>query len=181
MTGGAGGTGGAGRAGQTVRVDPAVAERLAALGYVSGSGASPAATGLDPKDRIGVANMLHDAVVAVDDGAFQKAITLLEKVTATEPNIPIAQLHLGVARARLRNFARAVDPLTRAVALQPDDLRAHYELGAALYETGDLKNAAGHFATVAAKMPGWADARYSLGSVYARIDRVPAQSSEAAA
>jgi len=154
------------------RVDPAVAERLAALGYVSGSDAAPAATGVDPKDRIAVANMLHDAVVAVDDGAYQKAVPLLEKVITSEPNIPIAQLHLGVARARQRNFAGAIAPLTRAVALRPDELRAHYELASALYESGDLKAAAGHYATVASKMPQWADARYSLGSVYARIDRV---------
>ena len=170
----AGRSGGADRSGAATapRIDPAVAERLAALGYVSGSGGSPAATGVDPKDRIAIANMLHTAVVAVEEGAFQKAVPLLEKVTASEPNIPIAQLHLGVARARQGDYAKAVAPLTRAVALQPNDLRAHYELGVALYETGDLKTAAGHFATVASRMPRWADARYSLGSVYARIDRV---------
>jgi choline-sulfatase len=168
----AGEAGGSGAAGGGGRVDPAVAERLAALGYVGGSGGAPAATGVDPKDRIAIANALHEAIIAVEDGAFPRAIPLLETVTASDPGIPIAQLNLGVARSRQRQYARAVAPLTRAVALQPDDMRAHYELGAALYETGDLKAAAGHFATVTAKMPGWADARYSLGSVYARIDRV---------
>jgi tetratricopeptide (TPR) repeat protein len=63
--------------------------------------------------------MLHDAVVAVDDGVYQQAIPLLEKVTASEPEIPIAQLHLGVAWARQRQYARAVAPLRRAVALSP--------------------------------------------------------------
>jgi tetratricopeptide (TPR) repeat protein len=154
------------------RIDPEVAERLAALGYVSGSGGSPAGNGIDPKDRIAIANALHEAIVAVEDGAFARAVPLLEKVTASEPAIPIAQLNLGVARARQRQYAGAVVALTRAVALQPDDMRGHYELGSALYETGDLKSAAAQFAIVAAKMPAWADARYSLGSVYARIDRV---------
>ena len=92
-----------------------MAERLAALGYVGGSGGSPAATGVDPKDRIAVANMLHDAILAVEDGAFARAVPLLERVTAIEPNIPIAQLNLGVARARQRQYARAVAPLARAV------------------------------------------------------------------
>jgi arylsulfatase A-like enzyme/Flp pilus assembly protein TadD len=171
---GSGGSGGAGRSsasGQT-RIDPAVAERLAALGYASGSGGATTGRGVDPKDRIATANLLHDAMLAVDDGAFARAIPLLEKVAATEPDIPIAQLSLGVARARQRQHAQAIAPLTRAVALLPGDMRAQYELGAALYETGDLKGAAGRFATVAAAMPAWADARYSLGSVYARIDRV---------
>jgi arylsulfatase A-like enzyme/Flp pilus assembly protein TadD len=167
--GGAGSSGGEGRAGPTV--DPAVAERLAALGYVGGSGGVPM-SGVDPKDRIAVANSLHDAIVAVEDAAFARAVPLLEKVIASEPAIPIAQLNLGVAYARQKQYARAIAPLTRAVALQPDDIRGHYELGSALYDSGDAKAAAAQFAIVAAKMPDWADARYSLGSVDARIDRV---------
>ena len=155
------------------RVDQEVAERLAALGYVGGSGGSPAASGVDPKDRIAVANMLHEAILAVEDGAFARAVPLLERVTAIEPNIPIAQLNLGIARARQRQYARAVAPLRRAVEMQPAGMRGHYELGIAFYETGDLQGAARELGIVAARMPEWADARYSLGSVYARIDRVP--------
>jgi choline-sulfatase len=161
-------------------VDPELARKLASLGYVSGTGSRPAgaSSGVDPKDRVAVANALHDAVVAVEDGAFQRAIPLLERVTASEPDIPLAQLHLGIARARQRQHARAVAPLRKAIALQPEMMLAHYELGVALYETGDLKTAAGHFEVVATRMPKWADARYSLGSVYARIDRVPDAVSE---
>jgi arylsulfatase A-like enzyme/Tfp pilus assembly protein PilF len=152
-------------------VDPELAKRLAALGYISGTNAASRA-GVDPKDRIAVANALHHAVVAVEDGAFQKAVPLLEQVTASEPEIPLAQLQLGIARLRLKQYARAIAPLTKAVALEPDQLFGQYELGVALYETGDLQASARHLAIVAARMPGWADARYSLGSVYARIDRV---------
>jgi tetratricopeptide (TPR) repeat protein len=154
-----------------------LAKRLASLGYVSG-GNSPNRTGVDPKDRIAIANTLHQAVVAVEDGAFQKAIPLLEKVTASEPDIPLAQLQLGIAFVRTRQHARAIAPLTKAVSLDPDQLFGQYELGIALYETGDLQGAARHLAIVAAKMPGWADARYSLGSVYARIDRVAEATTE---
>jgi arylsulfatase A-like enzyme/Tfp pilus assembly protein PilF len=153
------------------KIDPALAERLAALGYVGGSGASPV-TGIDPKDRIDTANALHSAIEAVEDGAFQRAIPLLERVTASEPAIQIAHLNLGLARARQRQWAKAVAPLKRAIELQPDSMIAHYEMGVALYETGDLQTAASHFDIVAARLPKWADARYSLGSVYARIDRV---------
>ena len=153
------------------RVNPDLAARLASLGYVSGS-ARPAPSGVDPKDKVAVANALHDAVVSVEDGDFAKALPLLEKVTASEPDIWIAQLNLGVARARQRQYARALAPLRKAIALQPDVMITRYELGVALYETGDLKSAAEQLEIVGAKMPKWADARYSLGSVYARIDRV---------
>jgi arylsulfatase A-like enzyme/Flp pilus assembly protein TadD len=166
------GSGGSSRSGGSrTNVDPELAKRLAALGYVSGTNAASRA-GVDPKDRIAVANALHHAVVAVEDGAFQKAVPLLEQVTASEPDIPLAQLQLGIARLRLKQYARAVAPLAKAVSLEPDQLFAQYELGIALYETGDVQNAARHLAIVAGRMPGWADARYSLGSVYARIDRV---------
>ena len=172
-SGGPGGSGGL----IPPRVDPAVAERLAALGYVSGSSAR-AGSGVNPRDRIAIANALHAAVIAVEEGAFQKAIPLLERVTASEPDIPLAQLQLGVARTRQRQYARAIDPLTRAVALEPEQMIGHYQLGVSLYETGQLNAAASHFEIVASKMPDFADARYSLGSVYARIDRVPDALSE---
>jgi arylsulfatase A-like enzyme/tetratricopeptide (TPR) repeat protein len=152
-------------------IDPAAAERLAALGYVSGGSASTPARGIDPKDRIATANALQSAVLAVENGEFARAIPLLERVVADEPEIPMAQLHLGVARARQRQYARAIAPLRKAVALQSELPMAHYELASALYETGDLKGSADQFAIVASRMPKWADARYSLASVYARINR----------
>ncbi len=152
--------------------DHDLAARLAALGYVSGT-SGPPASGVDPKDRIDLANALHAAEMAVDEGAFQKAIPLLEKVTASEPNVRLAQLQLGVSRAQQKQYARAIAPLRKAIELDPEDMFAHDELAVALYETGDLQTAAGHFEIVTTRMPKWADARYSFASVLARIDRVP--------
>jgi arylsulfatase A-like enzyme/cytochrome c-type biogenesis protein CcmH/NrfG len=153
-------------------VDPQLAEKLAALGYVSAGSAAAPATGIDPKDKVAVANTLHDAILSLENGDTARAGALLERVVATDPQIPMAQLQLGVARCRERKYAQAIAPLRRAIELQPDAVMAHYEMGIALFETGDLKTAAGHFEIVAAKMPKFADARFSLGSVYARIDRV---------
>jgi arylsulfatase A-like enzyme/cytochrome c-type biogenesis protein CcmH/NrfG len=167
-----GGAGGDTDAGRSRAGDQALAERLAALGYVGGAGSTAVMRGTDPKDEIEIANALHTAIVAVDDGELAKAIPLLEHVVTVEPAIPIAQFHLGVARARERQYARAIPPLKQAVALQPDLVMAQYELGLALYETGDLAHAAAAFEAVVARMPRWADAHYSLASVAARIDRV---------
>jgi arylsulfatase A-like enzyme/Tfp pilus assembly protein PilF len=167
-------SGGAAAPNAAPAIDPDLERRLASLGYVSGSAGAGASTGtVDPKDRIVVANLLRNAVVAVEDAAFQKAIPMLERVTASEPNIPLAQLQLGVAYARQRQYARALPTLKKAAALQPENMFAHYELGVAMYETGTLPPAAAEFELVATRMPRWADARFSLGSVYARIDRIP--------
>ena len=154
-------------------IDPDLAEKLAALGYVGATSVSRAAAGVDPKDKIGVANALHDAIVAVENDQIDRALPLLEKVVASDPQIHVAQFQLGVAQARRRQYPAAVSHLTRAIELQPDAMMAHYELGLALFETGDWKKAAGHFEIVASRMPKWADARFSYGSVLARVSRVP--------
>jgi choline-sulfatase len=153
-------------------VDPEIREKLAALGYVSGGAAPTAGSGIDPKDKVEVANALHAAILALESGDAARAEGLLERVVATDPQIPMAQLQLGIARARGRKFAAAIPALRQAITLQPDAVMAHYEMGVALFETGDLKTAAGHFEIVVAKMPKFADAHFSLASIYARIDRV---------
>ena len=158
--------------GSAPALDPQLAEKLASLGYVSTGGAAPSAAGIDPKDKVAVANTLHDAILSLENGDTAGAGALLERVLATDPQIPMAQLQLGVARCRERKYAQAIAPLRRAIELQPDAVMAHYEMGIALFETGDWKTAAGHFEIVASKLPKFADARFSLGSVYARIDRV---------
>lgn len=163
-----------GLAAEVAPVDAEIAEKLAALGYVGGSTApSASVSGLDPKERIGVSNTLHDAMAAIESGDMDRAAPLLEKVTLSDPQIPMAQLQLGIARARQRRYKDAIGPLHKAIELNPDAAMAHYEMGVALYETGDLKTAAGHFEIVTTRMPKWADARFSHGSVLARINRVP--------
>jgi arylsulfatase A-like enzyme/Tfp pilus assembly protein PilF len=155
-------------------VDPGLAEKLAALGYVSG-GTIPAdrASGIDPKDRIAIANTLHDAILSIENGDPARAAPLLQRVVASDPQIHMAQLQLGIALRHQQKPAEAIAPLRKSIELQPDSPVAHYEMGLALFETGDWKTSAGHFEIVVSRMPKFADARFSLGAVYARIDKVP--------
>jgi choline-sulfatase len=157
--------------------DPEKMQKLQALGYV-GSDTTPAATdknlnGADPKTRIEIANLLHDAMLDVEDARYEQAIPLLERTLAAQPEMPVANLQYGVALARLRRFNQAIEPLRKSVAAQPDNNLARYELALALFESGDWKGAAPEFAVVAGRAPRWADAHFSLAAVYARIDRVP--------
>jgi arylsulfatase A-like enzyme/Tfp pilus assembly protein PilF len=152
-------------------------QKLQALGYV-GSDATPAKdgnklSGLDPKTRIEITNLLHDAMLDVEDANYERAIPLLERALAVQPNMPVANLQYGMAQARLKRFDKAIAPLQKAVALQPDNGMGHYELGLALFETGNWNGAAPEFEAAVARAPRWADAHFSLAAVYARIDRVP--------
>ena len=145
-------------------------EKLAALGYVA-SGDTGSPKGIDPKDRIDVANDMHDASLAIEEGKEVSVIPLLLRVVAKDPQIQAAQYYLGIAYSRKGNFAKAIPPLRKAVELRPDALMAQYELAICLYETGDLNTAAAHFEILVENRPEWSDARYSLASIYARTGR----------
>jgi len=145
-------------------------EKLSALGYVA-SGKAGALTRIDPKDRIDVANDMHDASLAIEEGKEDTVIPLLLHVVNKDPQIQAAQYYLGIAYSRRGNFANAIPPLKKAIELRPDALMAQYELAICLYETGDLKTAAAHFEILVENRPDWIDARYSMASVYARMGR----------
>jgi len=161
---------------ELAKPDPEMVEKLRALGYVAtdtnNSGSSANHSEIDPKSKIEVSNLLHDAMLDVEDAQYQRAVPLLEKVLVEQPEMPIAEMQLGIAQARLKNYDKALPHLRKAVQVLPDSGMGHYELGLALYETGDWKGAAPEFEAAVQKAPRWADAHFSLASVYARIDRV---------
>ena len=151
-------------------------ENLSALGYVGSTAAAISADsleGADPKDKIEISNVLHQGMIAVEEGQYRQAIPLLQQVLADSPLISAAQLQLGVALGRVGRYSEAIPSLQKAVQLLPDSTQAQYELGLALYETGAWKESVPYFEFVASKRPNFPDAQYSLASVYARIQRVP--------
>ncbi|MFZ1131703.1 MAG: sulfatase-like hydrolase/transferase [Terriglobales bacterium] len=158
------------------KLGPEQTEKLRALGYVggdSGQGHEGRIGGIDPKDRIEIANLMHDGILEVEQGEYQVAIGKLERVLQSEPDSAIAYLQLGTAWTRLKDYEKALPILQKAVELKTDSGLAQYELGLALFETGSWKESAPQFEQVVARSPRWADAHFSLAAVYARIDRVP--------
>lgn len=162
---------------ELAKPDPQQTQKLAALGYVASEASAvhdeKLLTGADPKSKIEISNLLHDAMFDVEDARYEEAIPLLKRVLEDAPEMPVANMQYGMAQARLRNYAEALGPLQKAVKLVPDNGMGHYELGLALFETGDWKAAAPEFEAAVAKAPRWTDAHFSLAAVYARIDRVP--------
>jgi arylsulfatase A-like enzyme len=80
-------------------IDPHREEQLRALGYVSSSNqqtnAGTEQTGPDPKDKIETANQMTEASLALEDGHYQEAIALLQKVVARDPLVSAAYATLG--------------------------------------------------------------------------------------
>lgn len=87
--------------------DPAVAERLRALGYVAGApGSEAAAPATDPKDGLHAWRRVEDAVASEARGEMAEAIRSLQAAVAERPdNAALARLLAGA----LRRSGRALD------------------------------------------------------------------------
>jgi choline-sulfatase len=161
----------------SVRADPELQEKLSALGYVSDSISSPTLgikdTGADPKDKVEVVNLLHQAEMLKEDLRFQEAVPLLQQVITLEPQLPIAYLQLGTALSSLKEYGKALPVLHKAVEMRPDLIVPRYQLSSALFETGDFAAAAVELETIVSRSPGWGEAHFLLATAYARMDRMP--------
>src|SRR5581483_1193523 len=81
--------------------DPEQMKKLQALGYVASESSAVQdeknLTGADPKDKVQISNLLHDAMFDVEDARYEEALPLLEKVLAEAPDMPVANMQYGMA------------------------------------------------------------------------------------
>ena len=164
------------------QLDTEQSESLHALGYLSSlSGSASDADhegGPDPKQKIDIANLLYEALVAMEQERFQEAAPILEQVLKGEPNTPIASLQLGRAYMSLKEYQKAVVPLRNLVDEKPDDAFGHYELGCALVKTGNWDEAAPQFEAAVSQMTSSSMMHFYLALVYQRTSRVPEAENE---
>ena len=165
-----------GSAAERTQLSPEQNESLHALGYVSSysgiSSESDREGGPDPKKRIGIANLLYEALVDMEQEQYQEAVPILEQVLKQEPNTPIAFLQLGRAYMSLKEYQKAVTPLRSLVEKKPDDAFARYELGCALVKSGNWDDALPHFEAAVSQMTGSAMMHFYLALVYQRTSRM---------
>ena len=159
--------------------DPEAQEKLNALGYVASQepddakvGAGVQDTGADPKDKIGTVNLLHDAILAIENNPYEDAIVRLQKGLSTDPGIPMAYMELGSAYTWQKQYEEAIPVLTKAVEMRPDVLMPQYELALAMSATGDWEGSIPHFETASAKSPKWAALHFSLAAAYGHVGRM---------
>jgi arylsulfatase A-like enzyme len=147
--------------------DPELVERLSSLGYASGATGvtgttSPAPSGVDPKDKIGVTNLLHDASLAGEEGRWDAAIPLYERVVASDPQIFTAQLELGLALARRQEWARALPHLRLVAQRMPSFADARFTLGLVYARLGRREEALRELRAALARDPRHLAARRLL-------------------
>ncbi|HSZ63107.1 MAG TPA: sulfatase-like hydrolase/transferase [Terriglobales bacterium] len=158
-------------------VDPTAQEKLAALGYVSGgsnaSNAGSAAQGADPKDKIEISNLNHQANALRQSGRPADAVPLLQQLLAKDPNMPNIYGELGECYLDLTEFQKALPVLRKAKELDPESSAARLRLAKALMGVGDFAAAVPELEFAVARIPSYAEAHLFLEMAYARTNRIP--------
>jgi arylsulfatase A-like enzyme/Tfp pilus assembly protein PilF len=123
-------------------LDPALMERLKALGYAGFSGGSDptisSRTLPDPKDRIETYELISDAIANSQHGRYKESIDNLKKVVKTEPDSVPAHYLEGLDYFRLDMFPEAIGELQTTVKLSPDYALAFFNLGMAQAHAGQI-------------------------------------------
>jgi arylsulfatase A-like enzyme/Tfp pilus assembly protein PilF len=125
-------------------IDAETEERLAALGYVGGSISARHLEDRprgDPKDKIGLYNLMKLAGSASAAGRVDEAIATVRKALAEDPEIVEAYMLLGNFLGKSERPAEAVAAYRDALARDPDHQGALFSLAVAYKDQGRLEDA----------------------------------------
>jgi arylsulfatase A-like enzyme/cytochrome c-type biogenesis protein CcmH/NrfG len=134
------------------------------------AGAQPAANLPDPKDKVEVQNLLHNSMLASDDGRTAESRQYLEKALQIDPDSPTTLRQLGELELAEHDYTKAATHLKRALQLRADDSTAEFEAGEALERSGDLAGARDALEASLKQVPSQINARLLLGRVYIRLN-----------
>jgi len=151
---------------------PGTSDELHALGYLGALDAAGSNSGVessrlpDPKDKIEEQNLLHRAMLALDDERTGAAREAFRQVLGMDPKSATALVQLGQLELAAKNYAVAADCLGRAFAERPGDAAAAFNYGQALRMTGDLAAARDALQASLKLNPNQLPARLLLGGLY---------------
>src|SRR6202140_2672861 len=123
----------------------------------------------DPKDKVEVQNLLHNAMLAGDQQRSNDARQFLEKALQLDPASPTALRQLGELELAGRDFAKASQHLKKASKLKPDNSTPAFELGEAMEKSGNWPGAREALESSLKLAPSQMPARLLLGRVYLQL------------
>jgi arylsulfatase A-like enzyme/tetratricopeptide (TPR) repeat protein len=122
LPGAPGAAAGAGRAGDR--------ERLRSLGYVNFAPAKPGAGAApDPKDEIGLLELIQKAQAAQAEGRFADAERTFREIVAAIPDSPESYVDLALIQAQQKDFDGALATLAEGLRRLPDSEVLRVRLG----------------------------------------------------
>ena len=151
-------------------LDPALMERLKALGYAGFSGGSDPAISSrdlpDPKDRVVTYELISDAISDSQHGRYKESIEKLKSAIQTEPNSLPAHYLQGLDYYHLKMYTEAVEELQKAIQISPDYALASFSLGMAQARAGQIDAAIATLQRALQLDATNFEAAYNLGVAY---------------
>ena len=163
-------------AGAKELADPALLDRLHALGYVTtpaGTVADAAGKELpDPKDRLQVYELFWEAMADGQQGRYEESLGKLREAQKIEPDSLAVLLLSALDHFQMRDFRQAIQLFNRTLELKPKFAQPHYYLGVMYAQTFNNEAAIEHFKKALELEPTNFSAAFGLGSTYLRLKRV---------
>lgn len=162
---------------QKTGLDPALMERLKSLGYAGFSGGGDLTVSNrdlpDPKDRIGLYELISDAMADAQHGRLPESVDKLTQALKTEPKSVATRYLLGLSYYRLHKYEDAKRELAQVVEASPDYTLAVFNLGLAQARTGDLDGAIVNLRRTLTLDGTNFSAAFNLGVAYLQKKQIP--------
>jgi arylsulfatase A-like enzyme/Flp pilus assembly protein TadD len=152
-------------------VEPEVEERLRSLGYVAATVSRATLADRrrgDPKDKIGLYNLLKRAAQDSVDGRLDDGIAKVREVLAADPEVIEAHTMLGNMHVKAHRLPEAIAAYQHALAIDPEHEGAAWSLALAYQDAGKLDEARAGFERVRQLNPRDARPLYQLAGLSMR-------------
>ena len=161
---------------QPEQMDRDTIERLKSLGYLglaSGTAKLPSTDGLaDPKDRIGIYELLQQAFQDSEEGRLIESNSKLRKVVDQEEGLIDAHLYLGLNSVQMGQFSDAIEAFQAVLRRDPSNLMALYNLSLSYLNQGRPEMAVPGLEQTLELDPEDVTARVALGKAYQSAGRI---------
>ena len=155
-------------------VDPVMAEKFMALGYIGLSGASDAGSGQrlpDPKKKLDVYELTMSAYELAGRQKPAEALEALRRAEKLDPDVTQVQYLIGMILGTQGRFPEAAAALERAVTLNPRYVPARFRLALAYLRLDRYDRAERALQTVIEDEPRNVSAHHNLAAIaYSRGD-----------
>ncbi len=153
-------------------LDPDTQAQLAALGYLGGPSKikiDPSRPLPDPKDKIGLFNLIKEAGADSSEEKVDQAMAKIDKVLAEDPDILEAYYIRGNLHSKRKDLEKALEAYQEALARDPEYKSALFGLATTYQDMGRAEDAETGFKRILELDPRDNRAYYSLAKI--QVDR----------
>lgn len=110
-------------------LDEETKEKLASLGYVSGSAPPAKSNPVNPRDKMAVSHKIQIGISDFTNGNLLQAAQTFQDILTSEPDIPLLYQYLGICYMRLERFPEAQKTYEAAIKRGIDSSGFRMNLG----------------------------------------------------